>query len=104
MKGRWMAYTDLSSTICTATRKVRQCIQAPARAGLEHKKGELKMLQVGTKAPDFSLVAWQEKKNYGRVPMVVACGSLLIRKESILEKVIPGTNAGEMLAYLAGEA
>ena len=62
------------------------------------------MLQVGTKAPDFSLVAWQEKKNYGRVPMVVARGSLLIREESILEKVMPGVNAGEMLASLAGEA
>lgn len=62
------------------------------------------MLQVGTKAPDFSLVAWQEKKNYARVPMVVARGSLLIREESILEKVMPCVNAGEMLASLAGEA
>ena len=62
------------------------------------------MLQVGTKAPNFSLVAWQEKKNYGRMPMGVARGSLLIREKSILKKVMPGTNAGEVLAYLAGEA
>ncbi len=50
---------------------------------------------------------WQEKKLYGKVSMGVVRSTYLINEEAVIEKVMPkvkpDTNAGEILAYLAGE-
>ena len=51
---------------------------------------------------------WQEKKLYGKVSMGVVRSTYLINEEGVIEKVMPkvkpDTNAGEILAYLRGEA
>ena len=50
---------------------------------------------------------WQEKKLYGKVSMGVVRSTYLINEKGIIEKVMlkvkPDTNAGEILAYLAGK-
>ena len=50
---------------------------------------------------------WQEKKLYGKVSMGVVRSTYLINEDGIIEKVMPkvkpDTNAGEILAYLAGK-
>ena len=50
---------------------------------------------------------WQEKKNYGKVSMVVVRSTFIIDENGIVEKVMPkvkpDTNAAEILAYLKGE-
>lgn len=60
--------------------------------------------------PELSAIkaygVWQEKKNYGKVSMGVVRTTFIIdeegRIEKVMEKVKPDTNAGEILAYLAG--
>ena len=51
---------------------------------------------------------WKEKKNYGKVSMGVVRTTYLIDEQGMVEKVMPkvkpDTNAGELLAYLNGEA
>lgn len=50
---------------------------------------------------------WKEKKLYGKVSMGVVRTTYIIdeqgRIEKVMPKVKPDTNAGEILAYLAGE-
>ena len=50
---------------------------------------------------------WQEKKLYGKVSMGVVRSTFIIDEQGKIEKVMPkvkpDTNAGEILAYLAGE-
>ena len=50
---------------------------------------------------------WQEKKLYGKVNMGVVRSTFIIDEQGKIEKVMPkvkpDTNAGEILAYLAGE-
>ena len=50
---------------------------------------------------------WQEKKLYGKVSMGVVRTTFIIDEQGTIEKVMPkvkpDTNAGEILAYLAGE-
>ena len=50
---------------------------------------------------------WQEKKLYGKVSMGVVRTTYIIDEQGNIEKVMPkvkpDTNAGEILAYLAGE-
>ena len=50
---------------------------------------------------------WQEKKLYGKVSMGVVRTTFIIDEQGNIEKVMPkvkpDTNAGEILAYLAGE-
>ena len=50
---------------------------------------------------------WQEKKMYGKVSMGVVRATYVIDEQGCVEKVMPkvkpDTNAGEILAYLAGE-
>ena len=50
---------------------------------------------------------WQEKKLYGKVNMGVVRSTFIIDErgkiEKVMPKVKPDTNAGEILAYLAGE-
>ena len=50
---------------------------------------------------------WQEKKLYGKVSMGVVRTTFIIDEEGCIEKIMPkvkpDTNAGEILAYLAGE-
>ena len=50
---------------------------------------------------------WQEKKLYGKLSMGVVRSTFIIdeqgRIEKVMPKVKPDTNAGEILAYLAGE-
>ena len=50
---------------------------------------------------------WQEKKLYGKVRMGVVRSTFIIDEQGKIEKVMPkvkpDTNAGEILAYLAGE-
>ena len=97
------------------------------------------MLEIGTKAPEFTLPdkdgnsvslsdftgrkvvlyfyprdntpgctrqaieaygVWQEKKNYGKVSMGVVRSSFVIDENGVIEKVMPDTNAAEILAYL----
>ena len=49
---------------------------------------------------------WQEKKLYGKVSMGVVRTTYVIDENGVIEKVMPkvkpDTNAGEILAYLAG--
>ena len=51
---------------------------------------------------------WQEKKLYGKVSMGVVRSTYLIDEqgmiEAVMSKVKPDTNAGDLLAYLNGEA
>ena len=51
---------------------------------------------------------WREKKLYGKVSMGVVRSTYLIDEQGVIEKVMPkvkpDTNAGELLAYLNGEA
>ena len=51
---------------------------------------------------------WQEKKLYGKVSMGVVRSTYLIDEAGIIErvlpKVMPDTNAQELLDYLSGEA
>ena len=51
---------------------------------------------------------WQEKKLYGKVSMGVVRSTYLIDEQGMIEKVMPkvkpDTNAGDLLAYLNGEA
>ena len=51
---------------------------------------------------------WQEKKLYGKVSMGVVRSTYLIDEQGMIEKAMPkvkpDTNAGELLAYLDGEA
>lgn len=50
---------------------------------------------------------WQEKKLYGKVSMGVVRTTFIIDEQGNIEKISPkvkpDTNAGEILAYLAGE-
>ena len=50
---------------------------------------------------------WQEKKLYGKVSMGVVRTTYVIDEQGLIEtvmpKVKPDTNAGELLAYLRGE-
>jgi len=50
---------------------------------------------------------WKEKKLYGKVSMGVVRTTYIIDEQGNIEKVMPkvkpDTNAGEILAYLAGE-
>ena len=50
---------------------------------------------------------WQEKKLYGKVSMGVVRTTFVIDEQGNIEKISPkvkpDTNAGEILAYLAGE-
>ena len=92
------------------------------------------MLEVGVKAPDFTLKdkdgkevalpfillsdpeltaiqaydVWKEKKLYGKVSMGVVRSTYVIDEDGVIEKVFekakPDTNAQEILDYLDGTA
>lgn len=50
---------------------------------------------------------WKEKKLYGKVSMGVIRSTFIINEQGVIEKVMPkvkpDTNAGDILAYLAGK-
>ena len=62
--------------------------------------------------PDHEVIeaygAWQEKKLYGKVSMGVVRSTYIIDEQGMIEKVMPkvkpDSNAGDLLAYLNGEA
>jgi len=62
--------------------------------------------------PDLQTIqaydVWKEKKLYGKTSMGVVRTTYIINGQGMIEKVMPkvkpDTNAGEILAYLTGEA